>query len=332
MRLHRILIATVSIVGASTVPAIGRVEASSAAACTIGTTLREGATGPDVTCLETLLIATGAEGVIGPDDYFGPSTTQAVFIFQARHGLAIDGIVGAGTRAALMAAPPAGPPAKVPPTIRETRIIGTSVQGRPITAIHLGTPGGTVVMIVGIIHGDETKGERITELLRTMPIPAGVDLWLVNTMNPDGVANGTRGNANGVDLNRNFDVGWNYIPRSTTNHQYSGEAPDDQPETQAMESFIRIIQPTVSIWYHQDANVVSINGENHVLPTLYSKLVDEGTGSVPCTQLCTGTAGTFVNHTIAGSTSFLVELPGSATVTPRMIGRHASAVLAMLGG
>ena len=32
-------------------------------------------------------------------------------------------------------------------------------------------------------------------------------LWTIETVNPDGVAAGTRGNAHGVDLNRNFAAG-----------------------------------------------------------------------------------------------------------------------------
>ncbi|MCU1365518.1 MAG: peptidase family protein, partial [Ilumatobacteraceae bacterium] len=233
-----------------------------AATCTIGATLREGSRGADVVCLETQLIARGLTGVIGPDDYFGPSTTQAVITFQIVHGLAADGIVGPRTRASLatVSAGSVAPGPPVPAHVLETRTIGTSVQGRPITAVRMGTPGGRVVMIVGIIHGDETKGALVTAALRTMATPAGIDLWLIDSMNPDGVAANTRGNANGVDLNRNFDVGWNYIPRSTTNHQYSGEFPEEQPESQAIASFVTAIQPAVAIFYHQDANVVSVNG------------------------------------------------------------------------
>ena len=55
-----------------------------------------------------------------------------------------------------------------------------------------------------------------------------------------------------------------------------------------------------------------------------------GTGSVPSSQKCTGTAGTFANTAIPGSTNFLVELPGSAQVTTAMIRVHADAVGAVI--
>jgi protein MpaA len=219
--------------------------------------------------------------------------------------------------------------ARLPAAVLESRVIGTSVQGRPIVADRMGTPGGRVVLLIGIIHGNETKGALILDRLRSMPTPEGIDLWLIESMNPDGVAAGTRTNANGVDLNRNFSVGWNYIPKSTTNHQYSGEHPADQPETQAVEAFIRLIKPSVGIWYHQDANTISLGGARPEIPTLYGQIVTLQPRDVPCSAGCTGTAGTFANRTIAGATNFLVELPGSSQVNDEMITRHASAVLAV---
>ena len=131
------------------------------------------------------------------------------------------------------------------------------MQGRDITAYRMGTPGGRPVLLVGVIHGNEAKGFGITQLIRTMPTPADIDLWIIDSINPDGQAADTRQNANGVDLNRNVSYNWNYIPRSADNGQYSGEAPADQPETQALEAFVAEIQPKVTIFWHQDANRVS---------------------------------------------------------------------------
>ena len=229
--------------------------------------------------------------------------------------------------APLTATMPADRLSFVPPHVIESRVIGTSVLGRPIIADRMGTPGGRVVLLIGMIHGDETKGSLITQLLRTMPTPVGIDLWLIDTMNPDGFAAGTRGNANGVDLNRNFETNWSYIPPSTTHRQYSGENPADQPETQAVEEFIREVQPMVGLWYHQDANVISLGGARKEIPTAYGLLVGLEPGTVPCSQLCTGTAGTFANKAVPGSTNFLVELPASDQVDAAMIRRHAEAVL-----
>lgn len=213
--------------------------------------------------------------------------------------------------------------------IIETRVIGTSVNGRDLTAVRMGTPGGRVVLVIGVIHGDEDKGMRVTQLLRTLPTPANTDLWIIDSINPDGQANGTRQNANNVDLNRNFEEGWNYIAQGT-HGQYSGELAADQPETQAVQGFVTEIKPAIAIWYHQDANKVTLGGARKEIPRAYAALVGLGTGDVPCTQRCTGTAGKFVNTRVVGATSFLVELPGSSRVTTEMVALHAQAVLSVI--
>ena len=94
------------------------------------------------------------------------------------------------------------------PIISERRLIGTSVEGRALEAIRMGDPNGVTVVVVGVIHGNEDAGLLITDQLVTMDIPKGINLWVVPTMNPDGTALDQRGNANMVDLNRNFPYNW----------------------------------------------------------------------------------------------------------------------------
>ena len=211
--------------------------------------------------------------------------------------------------------------------VTETRVIGKSVQGRDITAYRMGDPTGRPVLLIGVIHGNEAKGFGITQLIRTMPTPPGIDLWIIDSINPDGQAANTRQNANGVDLNRNVSWNWNYIPKSDENGQYSGEAPADQPETQALESFVTEIQPKVTIFWHQDANRVSPGGARRVIPNTFASIVGLSTASTPCTAGCTGTATQYVNHAVKGGTAFIVELPGNDAVTPEMIALHAKAAL-----
>src|SRR3954451_17204022 len=85
-------------------------------------------------------------------------------------------------------------------TTSDVTIIGTSVERRPIEVTHAGTGGDRRVLVIGVIHGDEPAGLAIVHDLSSLPVPAGVDLYLVDTMNPDGLAVGRRTNANGVDL------------------------------------------------------------------------------------------------------------------------------------
>ena len=218
----------------------------------------------------------------------------------------------------------------MPSPVTEQRVIGQSVQGRDITAYRMGDPAGRPVLLIGVIHGNEAKGVGITQLIRTMPTPPGIDLWIIDSINPDGQANDTRENANGVDLNRNVSYNWNYIPQSEDNGQYSGEAPADQPETQALEAFVNEIQPNITIFWHQDANRVSPGGARREIPNTFAQIVGLSTAGTPCTAGCTGTATQFVNHAVKGGTAFIVELPGDDEVTPEMVDLHAAATLEVI--
>ena len=99
-------------------------------------------------------------------------------------------------------------PATTPPIVQQQIELGRSVEGRPITAVERGTPGGTAVLVIGCIHGDEDAGMAVVDDLMTDTVPDGVDLWLVPSMNPDGQAHQVRTNAHQVDLNRNFPQNW----------------------------------------------------------------------------------------------------------------------------
>jgi succinylglutamate desuccinylase len=131
-------------------------------------------------------------------------------------------------------------------------LFGFSVQDRPLNAHVDGEPGAhRSVLVVGSIHGNETQGHRVIRRLRRHYADRldGVALWTVMTVNPDGVAANTRGNAHSVDLNRNFSANWKPIPPSSG--YYSGPKPFSEPETRSVRELLRDIRPDVTIWYHQ---------------------------------------------------------------------------------
>src|SRR5262249_30648018 len=92
--------------------------------------------------------------------------------------------------------------------------VGRSVESRAITAMQIGDPAGTrVVLVVGLIHGDEHAGLPIVRAIRRRAAadPAaltGTQLWVIDSVNPDGERAHERKNAHGVDLNRNFPFRW----------------------------------------------------------------------------------------------------------------------------
>ncbi len=121
-------------------------------------------------------------------------------------------------------------------------VLGTSNEDRPIVAERYGTIGGRRVLVIGVIHGNEDDGVAIIEQLRSRAIPDSVELWVVESMNPDGQAAQIRQNSNGVDLNRNFPHNWGTIGE-LGDGQYAGTGPASEPETQAMVAFIEQLRP-----------------------------------------------------------------------------------------
>jgi protein MpaA len=202
-------------------------------------------------------------------------------------------------------------------------VIGTSVQGRPIVAWTFGPDSARrKILVVGCIHGNECAGTAITTALRRTPVARGVQLWLVPEMNPDGTAADTRQNARGVDLNRNFPYEWQPISDPT---YYSGPKPESEPETRAAMSLVLRIRPAVTIWYHQHMDVVDMSGGDRGVARRYAEVA----GLEPtCLTFLSGEATAWSNHTFAGTTSFVVELP-AGPVTQDALARHVRAVRAM---
>lgn len=219
----------------------------------------------------------------------------------------------------------------IPPTTTSTlpqflgeEIIGTSVEGRPITVFHRGTAGGVVVLVVGVIHGNEDAGLAIVDQLRTMPVPDGIDLWVMPAINPDGQANQSRGNSNGVDLNRNFPHDWTAIAEPG-DWEYSGTGGGSEPETQAFMDLAGRLHPALTLWYHQDLHTISPSkGRDAALRRHYAQRT--GLDQDPVTGgTYTGVAATWVRRAMPDTMSFIVEL--GPTLSPEEAVLHATVVL-----
>jgi beta-N-acetylhexosaminidase len=217
--------------------------------------------------------------------------------------------------AAAFAGGSAAPPADV-------TVIGHSVEGRPIRAVRIGSPRARVkVMVVGAVHGNEPAGKAVIARLRRSRPPRGTALWLIADANPDGAAAGSRANAHGVDLNRNFPYRWQ--PQDGVYE--SGPGPASEPETQAIQRFAARERPRVSIWFHQALHIVVANRGDAKLQRLYSRLSGLARERLPDYH---GTAVSWQNRTFAGDTAFVVELP-AGPLPPAGVRRHAYAVTSL---
>jgi murein peptide amidase A len=199
-------------------------------------------------------------------------------------------------------------------------VIGHSAQGRPIVATRVGAPDAPVhVLVVGDVHGNEPAGEAIVARLRSAR-EAGIAFWLVRTANPDGRAAGTRQNARGVDLNRNFP--WRWAPGARGTY-FPGPAAGSEPETRALMGLVKRIRPQLAIYYHQHMGItVRARGADPAVQRAYARRTHLPLRSLPDYH---GTAIGWENHLLTRGSAFVVELPAGPADT-RL---HAGAVLAL---
>jgi murein peptide amidase A len=203
---------------------------------------------------------------------------------------------------------------------------GESAQGRPLRVVHDGDPAAPArVLAVGSIHGNERAGHTVIRRLRATEPPTGVQLWTVKAANPDGVRAGTRQNARGVDLNRNFPFRWAGGGRPFDTY-FPGRSAASEPETRALQRLIEDVRPDVTVHYHQQLRLVVLpRGAPHGPVRAYARRVGLPPRRLPAYR---GTATSWQNHRAPGTTAFVVELP-AGPLSRRSAARHARAVLAV---
>jgi N-acetylmuramoyl-L-alanine amidase len=210
-------------------------------------------------------------------------------------------------------------PAPQPATV-ET--IGTSAQGRPISAQLVGTRRARVkLLVVGSLHGNEPAGRAVARRLRRARPPRGTALWIIDDANPDGTAQDSRHNASGVDLNRNFPYRWQH----QDGVYESGPGPASEPETVALQRFIERERPRVTLWYHQALRMVVKAEGDPALERLYARRSGLPRKSLPPYH---GTATSWQNREFEGDSAFVVELAGGP-LDAAGTRRHTRAVLAL---
>lgn len=215
--------------------------------------------------------------------------------------------------------------AQVAPLVTGKFVIGQSVQHRDITVVHRFHPGATVkVVVIGNIHGDETAGLRvITALRQRADLPSNLDLYLIRTANPDGTAAGTRTNAHGVDLNRNFPYRWRSSSKGPT---WSGRRALSEPEALTLRAFIVAVKPDLVVVMHQP--LFGIGAQDQTMPVV--RRLSRETGlpvrDFRCTGVCAGSFTSWLNNR-TGTLGVTVEF--GHTVSAARISRTARALVSV---
>jgi hypothetical protein len=181
------------------------------------------------------------------------------------------------------------------PVVDKTKtVLGTSVNGLPITAYHFGE-GETELLFVGGIHGGYEWNTALLayeflDYLRANPtaVPKDLKVTIIPVLNPDGLKKvaGTadkftsadisksqevvvsgRFNANNVDLNRNFDCDWQAEGKWQNKTVSGGASAFSESESVAMKNYIEANKPeAVVVWYSSAGGVFASNCHKGVLP------------------------------------------------------------------
>jgi hypothetical protein len=192
------------------------------------------------------------------------------------------------------------------------KVIGQSTQGRPIKAWCLGDPDAkNVYLVMGQMHGDEPAGRLIARdrLLNKDPVK-DVALWIVPTMNPDGSIRGTRVNARGVDLNRNFPSK-TWVKQGKGTRYWSGPRPASEPETRAIVRFFSDIQPRTIVSIHQPLSSVDFSGGSKAVTQWLSRELNLPVANIQVSG--GGTMTSWYNGEFPKKTAVTVELPPSTS-------------------
>ena len=139
----------------------------------------------------------------------------------------------------------------------------------------------------------------------TTPRRAGCACRVLPDLNPDGVRAGTRGNAHGVDLNRNF--AWRWSPQTAPGTTYyAGPRALSEPETRFARLLITRLRPDITIWFHQSETAVDISSGSTAIEARFARRV-----ALPLRRLVryAGSATTWQAHRFPKATAFVVELP-----------------------
>ncbi len=204
---------------------------------------------------------------------------------------------------------------------------GVSHQGRALRVAHRCAPDATVdVLVIGAIHGNEDAGRAVVRQLGQGAPPPGVCWHLLTALNPDGVVRGTRQNARGVDLNRNFPLRWRGGGRAFDVF-YPGRARASERETRAALAMIRAIRPDVTVWYHQHATM-TIRPPlpwRVALASAYARVSRLAMREYTIGGPLYGTASSWQHAEQPMSLALVIELP-AGSLDAREVRRHVAAV------
>jgi predicted deacylase len=148
-------------------------------------------------------------------------------------------------------------------------VYGRSVRGAELR-VHL--PSRPRHLLVAGLHGEEPETVQLARGILERVDAEAASCALMLCANPDGLAAGTRQNARGVDLNRNFPATtWRAgttpsypagidpaqrVTANRTNVSSTGSTPLSEPESTALAALIERLEPALVLDLHSPLELV----------------------------------------------------------------------------
>jgi len=154
---------------------------------------------------------------------------------------------------------------------------GRSRDGVPLRVFRPEGAGPVAGLLTAAQHGEEADTALLVRRLLERT-PGTETRWaVIPVLNPDGLLAGTRQNAAGVDLNRNFPAAtwepgetFTYPPGidpdirvlvNRTNRSSPGAQAGSEPETQALTALIERLDPPLVVDLHSPLELIFVRGD-----------------------------------------------------------------------
>ncbi|KYG69851.1 carboxypeptidase [Bdellovibrio bacteriovorus] len=144
----------------------------------------------------------------------------------------------------------------------KTSIFTYTSKGMPVLSYEFHN-GGPEVLILGGVHGDEIEGviaaqELMKHFMKSNPYQLNVTI--VPQFNLEGVIFKTRGNGNGVDLNRNLPTK-DWSPEVKTPRYHPGPFAGSENENKGLMAYCEAKKPVFILSLHSWHPVLNVNGD-----------------------------------------------------------------------
>lgn len=150
------------------------------------------------------------------------------------------------------------------------QILEKTLSKKQNPIILLGNKNSKPVLVIGVFHGDEPQGKFLIE--EYLKENNDSRLLFIPCLNPDGMAQNIRTNANGVDLNRNFPTqNWELTER---NEFFGGESAGSEIETGFITEIIEIYNPELILTLHAPFKVVNYDGNAQEISEKISQIIN----------------------------------------------------------